>query len=1175
MQFPEYSAVVVDKHLSGSKRHSLRLRVFKKRDASLPTLTGKNGYRSLSVPIGRWALALVVLLISVQTASAAPVSSWDFNGTLNDSCGASVDSLSPGGEGSVRYVTADELPGVDGQALAIGVKPGDIQYFTAAASVDTKLGATYTIEAWIHPIRIADTWDRLFLKWTKEQSVHFAIHEGMVSLLHKQADGEIRVCEGGQLETHHWYHVVAVASRLDEDPAKSSLEVYLNGKRLQATDFDGTINTCENDGVGLGDLFKGGGGVFRYRGHIDGLALWNRALSADEIRQRCSRRADILNQSTLRRRLEAMRKERPLETALAMLESAIAGELEEYRLDIAVALLDDSDPFVRAMAEWAITRKVGRDNNHEKVTWGEDSEQEWFRKWSGIPLEERVEMDWCKQAVSLGIHDDAPKLKASLDDVIKRAGRMGSGGSVQGDLLGLRAEMDNTEDIKELRQLWLQARRVLRPFVFAKAALDFDEVILYNRFALHHRPNVSGTHASWTYKPGGDVVVVSGLEKHRGQKPLIRNKLGPGHVHGVDLHFDANKIVFAWAKQPEWPPRFPTSWPCPENTTFSFELRNTTIPPHLYEMDIESGDITQLTDHNFWTDVEPAYCPDGTIVFSSDRSAHGPSCDYDINDQSDQNIYSLSADRKRIRRLANQKDVDLHPHLLDNGLIAYLRWEYQERGFMDVHSVWTVKPDGTMADALFKQHLGAPLSVRDARSVPGTSKLVAIAAGHHCVGKGPVVILDPTGGINNQEAIRILTFGPRPQEGSGASWKRTWDKQVVDDGGVHLAGGFFMMPYAVSKKAFLVSYGYGNKEARRYTWADVDSNGLGVYLIDSYGNMELVYRSPLYSCYSVLPFTKRKRPPVLPDTVDIEKNYATCVVSDVYDGLNGVPRGTVKYIRIAEALPWPIVPGEGTKLWCSPRNRWCPVRVIGTVPVEEDGSAYFKVPVADNASVYFQALDEKHMEVRRMRSSVSFQPGEQRSCNGCHETQALAPAHQQRKVEATKHDAVMPQEPEWGGNRQLGFEWMVQPVLDNHCVRCHGGEQPKKGLNFAAGKSFATITDAKLVSLADWFSGNGSTTQPYQQGSHKSKLITQLLKKDTPCKADFDENEWIRLVTWVDANAPNQGGMLHKRTSDGRRWVWSKYAWKDIWATPREVPAMGDYIKLPGNVWRKSLLANE
>ena len=840
--------------------------------------------------------------------------------------------------------------------------------------------------------------------------------------------------------------------------------------------------------------------------------------------------------------------------------------MSDETTEMIAELLGHKDLFVRAMGEWAIARKVGRDNNHEKVAWSEKSEAKWFQKWMKIPMAERVEMDWCRQAVALGIYNNSENLKASVDAMVKRAGAKADG------LQAIRARMENAKDIAAMRMLWIEARRTNRPLVFARADLGFDDITVFNRYALHYKPNVCGVHTSWSYKPGGDMVVVSGLEKPRKEVALIKGKLGPGHVHGMDLSFDKKRMVFSWAPQPEWPPRFSTHWPRNNNDCYAFELRNTTVPPHLYEMELESGKITQLTDHNFWTDVEPLYCPDGTIAFTSDRSGHSPSCDGVMNDLTDHNIYSLSKDRKRIRRLTNQKDVDMHPHLLDNGLIGYLRWEYQERHFWDVHSVWTVKPDGTMSDAAFKQHLGAPLSVRDARSIPGTSKMVAIAAGHHALPKGPVVILNPSAGINEQKGIEMLTIGSRPQEKVQfrRAWKVTWNKQVVSDGGVKVAGGFFMMPYAISEKAFLVSYGYGNKWARRYNnhHADVDSNGLGIYLLDSSGSWELVYRHPLYSAYGALPFAKRKRPPVLPDMVDMKKNYATCVVSDVYEGMEGVKRGTIKYIRISEALPWPIVPGEGVKRW-DLSTRWCPVRVIGTVPVYEDGSAHFKVPVADNASVYFQALDAKKMEVRRMRSSISFQPGEHRSCNGCHETKELTPGRAARKHGiAVKRAPHMPKAPEWG-NRQLGFNWMVKPILDKNCVSCHKADHPKKHLNFAKGRVYNNIK--RLVAFSSHHS-DGTITAPYQYGSHKSKLITQLLKKDTPCKVTLSDVEWERLVTWVDCNAPNSDKMSSKRASDGRKWIWENYPWKDPWAQPGEIPAMGDYLKLPDNVWRQKLL---
>ena len=96
-----------------------------------------------------------------------------------------------------------------------------------------------------------------------------------------------------------------------------------------------------------------------------------------------------------------------------------------------------------------------------------------------------------------------------------------------------------------------------------------------------------------------------------------------------------------------------------------------------------------------------------------------------------------------MRRLNDNKDIDRYPHSLDNGLIAYTRWEYQERHFIEVHAIWTVRPDGTMADAVFKHHMRAPFWLRDTRSVPGGKQLVSIATGHHTFAHGPVVLVDP------------------------------------------------------------------------------------------------------------------------------------------------------------------------------------------------------------------------------------------------------------------------------------------------------------------------------------------------------------------------------------------------------------------------------------------------
>jgi len=1104
---------------------------------------------------------IVSLLLPLSIAAAeGPVSTWDFNGALADNCGKSKDTLAPRG-GKLRFVTAKELPGTNGKAVAIGVNRSDAKSLTLAASEDIKLGAGYTIEAWIHPTQIAGQWNRLVLHWGRGKSYHFAIHGGRVSLYHAQSSGAERAAEGGKVAKNRWNYIVAVARPNDKNPARSKLEVYLNGKMVGSTPYDGTIRTLKGEGLGVGDSAGTSSAGAQYRGYIDSVSIWNRPLTAAEIAERCGagKKALALPSSNVAVMLDRIKNASPLETAISIHKDARTGNVDDAVAAVAGKLLNHKDIFVRAMAEWAITRKVGNDNNHEEIKWTAAGDAPWFKKWLAITPAQRVEMDYCRQAVELGLYNDADKLKASVDEFIARADNMGARPD---PIKAIRTKMDAASDIAALRGLWLDARRAMRPIAFARSELDFDQIMVYTRFTMHYKPNVCGVHTSWAYKPGGDIVIVSGLERHKSIKNLIAKRLGPGHVHGLDLSFDAGKVVFSWASQPVWPPKYSTRWPRGGNACYAYELRNCTIPPHLYEMDIASGKITQLTDHNFWTDVEPVYCPDGSIAFTSDRSANSPSCDGVMNDLTDHNLYSITPDRKHIRRLTNQKDVDMHPHLLDNGLIAYLRWEYQERHFWDVHSVWTVRPDGTMSDALFKQHLGAPTSVRDARSIPGSSKLVAIAAGHHCLPKGPVVILNPTKGLNEEAGIQILTKGPQPQERS-KTWKRkaTWDSNTVPEGGVNDAGGHYMTPYALSEKVYLASYGYGSKNAVRYRHykSDVDSNGLGVYLIDAFGAKELIYRDPLRSVYSVVPFRKRKTPSAMPDATDYTKSYATCIVPDIYQGMQGVKRGQIKYIRISEALPWPIVPGLGVKRW-DLSNRWNPVRVIGTVPVEADGSAHFKVPTVDSASVYFQALDEKHMEIRRMRSNISFQPGEKRSCNGCHETQAVAVSRQ--RGSASKRAPNMPTPPSWGTQTVVGFENLIQPILDKHCVRCHKGPEAKAKIDLSKGKAYNTIVrHRKLVTLSDRMSDGGVTTVK-QFGSYKSKLITNLLDKNFKKHQNLklSKDEWITLVTWVDANAPNQHLMWSKRPADGGKPRWEPHDWGDPWAPSQQTPAMGDRL---------------
>jgi hypothetical protein len=309
----------------------------------------------------------------------------------------------------------------------------------------------------------------------------------------------------------------------------------------------------------------------------------------------------------------------------------------------------------------------------------------------------------------------------------------------------------------------------------------------------------------------------------------------------------------------------------------------------------------------------------------------------------------------------------------------------------------------------------------------------------------------------------------------------------------------------------------------------------------------------------------------------------------------GVEPGAVKYLRVSQRLmlPAPIyeegkydinhlhwLPGVSTgghfSYWT-----WAPTRTVGLVKVQDDGSAYFKVPAG--TPVFLQALDENYCEVRRMRTSFTLQRGEFRSCNGCHEsrheTVRTAASYSLSNLACEPHKPVPPS---WGDSVVLDYRDHIQPILDAHCVECHGRKEPKAGLDFTgreiggfaqsyrtmfglnpddptpiqnleyhkplhpAIERFKLIVDkpadrinkqmqrnqwpGMLVSISDRHDG-ADITMPYQFGSNRSKLIRTLLddpmhRKDVTSGMNADQ--WLQLVTWIDHNAVYHSTVIDK-----------------------------------------------
>jgi hypothetical protein len=695
------------------------------------------------------------------------------------------------------------------------------------------------------------------------------------------------------------------------------------------------------------------------------------------------------------------------------------------------------------------------------------------------------------------------------------------------------------------KQLYFRTRRAVRQLAFSNPLLDFERLLFVKRFTQETYPDVCLNHMPWVSRPGGDICVLTAPEGRKLSAALadppsepglpaatlrlvLNRALGPGHVHGMDLDWDAERVVFGFARARTDEP--PEGW---LDRSRSYELRRTEEPIHIFEAGVNGQNLRQLT-FGEWSDLDPTYAANGDIVFVSERCGTSLQCNEYDKDETSCNLYVMKPDGSGIRRMSVSKDGDYLPHALDDGMIAYTRWEYHERSWAYIQSIWIIRPDGTGADALFKQHMINPWALEDVRSIPGSSKLVCIATGHHTLAAGPLVVIDPSLGLNEPLAISIVTPGVNPPEGG-------MDGVPVPGGGVRDCGGFYSTPWALSEEQFLVSYSYSEKQT--------EPAGYGLYLVDVFGNKELIFRDPEISCFIPIPLRPRPRPTVLPELVDLELDHAVCVVTDASFGADGIAPERARFLRIAEPVGWPYDNQHGGQRYGEDHGysgpgaelknllNWTPVRILGDVPIEQDGSAHFKVPA--DVAVYFQLLDDNRMELRRMRSFISFQPGETRSCHGCHESRATTPAAMNPL--AARRAPSLPQPPPWG-DRPVNFLRDVQPVFDRNCVGCHSGLKPAGGLDFFGGltsydpavagyghnRAYETIMENELVSISKVRVQDASITPPMAYGSHKSKLLTALGKAHHN-EVRLTEEERLRLVIWIDSNAPYHDGFVNKR----------------------------------------------
>jgi hypothetical protein len=704
----------------------------------------------------------------------------------------------------------------------------------------------------------------------------------------------------------------------------------------------------------------------------------------------------------------------------------------------------------------------------------------------------RLAADLAGQGVDVGPH------VARLDAVAAEA-----------DALAPGADADAS------RALYLKARWAVRGLALANPLLDFDAIV-FAKHAPGTFPHMSDQYYGWWSRPGGGVWVMEGFKTDAPRLRCLTAGLPDGSVLRPDLSFDGRRVLFAYARH------------YPEVSDIRNKAAKDTVPEdafyHLYEVNVDGTGLRRLT-HGRYDDFDARYLPDGRIVFLSTRRGQFVQCTADkaretlaamlpdsyvrcggdnFRPVAVYTLHVLDAAGGALDAISPFENFEWTPSVADDGRILYARWDYVDRNNMPYMSLWSTMPDGTSAQAVYGNYTTNPHCIFEARSIPDSSRLVFTASGHHSNTGGSLVLLDPDVAQDGRDPITRLTPEVCFPESEG--WPDT----------------YYASPWPLSQRYYLVAW--SNRRLPPHTrCADEDrnpSNAQGLCLYDAFGNLEPLYRDAAISSQCPIPLRPRTRPPVAaPKRDDTGPQEGRFLVQDVYQGLPDVPRGSIRRLRIV-AMPAKTQPHMNAPRMGVTKDD--PAKcVLGTVPVEGDGSAYFRVP--SGVGVFLQALDERGVAVQTMRSLTYVQAGQTLGCIGCHERRLDAPAVGRMAAAGREPSRITPG-PE--GSWPLRFDRLVQPVLDAQCGKCHrpGSDKPQAvaKLDLSPEKAYdALVTYAGKAGLAEHVLGryNAGRSVAGQGAAATSPVLSMLTQGGGHNRVQLSANDLARLMTWMDTYA--------------------------------------------------------
>ena len=616
-----------------------------------------------------------------------------------------------------------------------------------------------------------------------------------------------------------------------------------------------------------------------------------------------------------------------------------------------------------------------------------------------------------------------------------------------------------------------------REALMANPLLNFDQLL----FRRAQNPGLVNNWYSNAARGKGqynNALAIINPRDPQGPYTTIVRDPNNSFVGDINLHWDADRmLVTALADDRTW-------------NIFELNIDGTGFRPVIPPMGLDIDN------------AQGCYTPDGAILFISTANMMGVPC---IDGASPVgNIYRLEPDGQTIRQLTFEQDQNWCPVMLPNGRVLFQRWEYVDTAHYFTRLLMHMNPDGTNQVEFYGSNGYWPNSLFYARPIPGSStKFVTIVSGHHGVARqGELVLFDVTKGRREAEgAIQQIPGYGQPVE------------PVIMDYLVDDSWPKFLFPAPLDKNYFIVTA----RITPSCRWA--------LYLVDTFDNMLKLREEPGYGLFEPTPVIQRPKPPVQASRVNVDTTEATVFITDVYfgQGLPNVPRGTVTSLRIFEYRYG--YRGIGSHDYIGMHSAWDARRILGEVPVYEDGSAHFIIPA--NMPLSLQPLDAQGRAVQMMRSWLVAMPGENMACAGCHEHQNTAAPIVSTIAMRRPPSQV---QPFLGPARPFSFRHEIQPVLDRYCAGCHDGQGDMAGRPNFADTSMGPYSFSRAYHALHPFvrrpgpENDYHIMRPMEYHVSTSELFIMLEKGHHG--VELSDDAMRRLYAWTDLNVPYFGTWL-------------------------------------------------